>query len=109
MNGRQLIAEQKAAHRCRSMRVAARGDDMRARPRWAIGLSEVQEGREAPGCDAAPAYATPATCARVGMTADEFYVSLFKLARRTGSDTIIEGEHHEHAAIHMEYDGRRRW
>ena len=43
------------AARCRSMRPAPRADDMRPRPRRAAGLPEVQEGWQAPGCNAAPA------------------------------------------------------
>jgi hypothetical protein len=41
--------------RCRSLRPATCTDDMRSRPRRAVGLSEVQEGRKAPGSDVAPA------------------------------------------------------
>jgi hypothetical protein len=49
--------------RCRSMCTAPRADDMRTRSRPAIGLSEVQEGWEAPGSDDAPASTTPAPAA----------------------------------------------
>jgi hypothetical protein len=45
------------------MRFTPRADDMRTRSRQAVGLSEVQEGWEAPGSDAAPACAAPATSA----------------------------------------------
>jgi len=44
------------------MRAAARAHDMRARSRWAVGLSEVQEGREATGCHAAPASSARPIC-----------------------------------------------
>lgn len=46
------------AARCRSSRAAPRRYDMRARSRRAIGLSEMQECREAPGSDVAPACPT---------------------------------------------------
>jgi hypothetical protein len=51
------------ATRCRSMCVARRTDDMRARSCQPIGLLEVQEGWDTPGCHAAPACAAPATYA----------------------------------------------
>jgi hypothetical protein len=57
MAGDQVLALPDAA-RCRSMRVAPRADDMRARSRRAPSLPEVQEGWEAPGCHAAPANAS---------------------------------------------------
>ena len=55
------------AARCRSMRAPPRADDMRARSRRAIGLSEVQDGWEAPGGYAAPACAalSPSIAGRV--------------------------------------------
>lgn len=49
------------------MRAAPRSDDMRARPRRAASVSEVQEWWEAPGCDATTDCDAPATCAGEGM------------------------------------------
>ena len=40
--------------------------DMRSRPRRAVGLSEVQEGRKAPGSDDAPACPALAPAAAAG-------------------------------------------
>jgi hypothetical protein len=60
-----VLALQDAA-RCRSLRVAPRADDMRARSRRAAGLSVVQESWEAPSRDVAPAYAAPAASIRRG-------------------------------------------
>ena len=54
------------AARCRSMRPAPRADDMRPRPRRAAGLPEVQEGWQAPGCNAAPACPALAPAAAAG-------------------------------------------
>src|SRR6202140_5313057 len=54
MAGDQVLALPDAP-RCRSMRPAPRADDIRPRPRGAAGLPEVQEGWQAPGCNAAPA------------------------------------------------------
>ena len=48
------------AARCRSLRAAPRADDLCARSCGAVGLSEVQEGGEATGCDTAPANTAPA-------------------------------------------------
>src|SRR5450756_1561170 len=62
MAGDQVLTLPDAA-RCRSMCTAPRADDMRTRSRPAIGLSEVQEGWEAPGSDDAPASTTPAPAA----------------------------------------------
>jgi hypothetical protein len=59
MAGDQVLALLDTA-RCRSLRVAPRADDMHARSRRAIGLPEVQEGREAAPRNAAPACAAPA-------------------------------------------------
>jgi hypothetical protein len=62
MAGDQVLALPNAT-RCRSMCVAPRTDDMRARSCQPIGLPEVQEGWDTPGCHAAPACAAPATYA----------------------------------------------
>lgn len=65
----QVLAVPDAA-RCRSLRAASRADDMRARYRPKVGLSEVQEGREAPGSDVALACAalTPSSATEQQMT-----------------------------------------
>src|ERR1700722_17719981 len=65
MAGDQVLAPPDAA-RCRSMRPAPRADDMRPRPRRAAGLPEVQEGWQAPGCNAAPACPALAPAAAAG-------------------------------------------
>src|ERR1039457_3087925 len=62
MAGDQVLALPNAT-RCRSMCVAPRTDDMRARSCQPIGLPEVQEGWDTPGCHAAPACTAPATYA----------------------------------------------
>src|ERR1022692_158491 len=48
------------------MRASPRADDMRPRPRRAAGLPEVQEGWQAPGCNAAPACPALAPAAAAG-------------------------------------------
>src|SRR5665648_161078 len=48
------------------MRASPRADDMRPRPRRAAGLPEVQEGWQAPGCNAAPACPALAPAAVAG-------------------------------------------
>jgi hypothetical protein len=59
MAGDQVLTLPDAA-RCRSSRTPARADDMRARSRPAVGLSEVQERRQTPSGHAAPACTAPA-------------------------------------------------
>src|SRR5450830_1917398 len=48
------------------MRASPRADDMRPRPRRAAGLPEVQEGWQAPGCNAARACPALAPAAAAG-------------------------------------------
>ena len=71
------------AARCRSMRAPPRADDMRARSSRALGLSEVQDGWEAPGGYAAPACAalSPSIAGRVKVGSE--MPSMIRLARRS--------------------------